>query len=239
MQAAVASSGVARDVGGAAHDEHRAHAGGPRGEQPRLAVLEDEAVGGRDAERAGALQVSVRVGFRRAHVVAADARARIDAVRDAELAEEGVDHGARARGDDAEREPHRGLTDRLGRARHGRDVGGDADPVHEQLFGERGRAARHAGAGAHHVRDVLPGAAAGLRVRQGEVGDAVALGDHADRRVRVDLAVDQRAVEVEERGPHGGRHSYVRPRCFSQPGSCWPCGSWWVQCTTPPLSFHS
>ena len=57
MHAAVASRRVARDVGGAADDEHRAHAGGPRGEQPRLAVLEDEAVGRRDAERAGAVQV--------------------------------------------------------------------------------------------------------------------------------------------------------------------------------------
>ena len=33
-------------------------------------------------------------------------------------------------------------------------------------------------------------------------GDAVALGDDADRRVGVDLAVDQRAVEVEERRAH-------------------------------------
>jgi hypothetical protein len=36
-----------------------------------------------------------------------------------------------------------------------------------------------------------------------------------------------------------GVHWYVRPACFSQPDSCEPCGSWWVQWITPPRSFHS
>ena len=52
----------------------------------------------------GALQEAVGIGLGGAHGVAADARARRDAVGDAELAEEAVDHGARARGDDAEPE---------------------------------------------------------------------------------------------------------------------------------------
>ena len=167
----------------------------------------------------GALQVPVGVGLRRAHGVAADARARIDAVGDAELAEEGVDHGARARGDDPEREPQRGLTDRLGRARHGRDVRGDSRPVGEQLVGERSRAARHAGAGAHHVPRRTP--------RCGRASPSAAGRSpgtpwrSAITRIAVSVwifAVDQRAVEVEERGAHGRSCGNPQARERQRPG---------------------
>ena len=40
-----------------------------------------------------------------------------------------------------------------------------------------------------------------------------------------------------EQAPRG--YSYLRSLWSTQPSSCRPAGSWWVQCSTPPRSFHS
>ncbi len=39
--------------------------------------------------------------------------------------------------------------------------------------------------------------------------------------------------------PNGDNHLYTTPSCSIHPPSRRPPGSWWVQCTTPPLSLNS
>ena len=61
--------------------------------------------------------------------------------------------------------------------------------------------------------DVDPGPALRIGVRQPEVRESVLREDAADRLVRVDFAVDQRAVEVEEHCAHwSGPGHFAHPR---------------------------
>ena len=66
---------ISGNVGRAAGDEHRAHAGRPRGEKARLAVLEHQGFGGNNVEGARAEKITLRIGLRAPDGIAADARA--------------------------------------------------------------------------------------------------------------------------------------------------------------------
>ncbi len=160
-------------------------------------------VGGIDAERARREQETLRIGLGVADGVAADARAGSmqsstpSLSRKESITERGLE----------ETTPSFRLRAAAARTASGAPgIGFTSVATSFQCASRSAAITRH---GAINIRacpddvgDIDPGAALGIRVRKPEVRESILRKGRADRLIRVDLAVDQRAVEVEEHRTH-------------------------------------